>query len=773
MIQTILTMAETEEKLEELTILAKHGKRKMWSDIDEILQKSLLFHDVPNVRLSKIFDLSKKEFEWLKGRQKKLGAIDIIGENSKSITINANPTKNELRTQISNLSEPFHAFAEIIDNLLDAIARSDGKKHFIYWYFDIDKKRCVYLTIKCSGVGMGEQGVKALLTPGESFIGNNERNYHITATFGHKFVSASYQIAPKFEVYTSPENEQEGSYIHMDEGFLEQEDWHIPVKQVNFTPEWTGGTKFVFSDLKIIDINLETLEELVSKIRYYYGYKLYKLKKGTNKTIEFIINGPEPGMEWQIKPKKIDYTEIFSFNPLFLPLLIKNYPLYDNSRTRHINLKKLVIGIQSQSLIGKKRNPEKIIDYSQFWGFINGKIFADRVISEQLGYKTANSEADNKHKYFIYVPIKRTSYKRLVSHLHFSCTAKNNDLLPWPPEKLGGFSYSSVYWEDIRFLVRNALNHIYKPILEAKLRGSVFYEDLFTKEFKEMSRQEKLKEFKRLFERYGSKTNIKVVPRWEPIKANEIIDKISQILNNEQVGKYFIFDFNQGEHSKDDYLKFIKDIGQKIEYAINLIELNPGNKKSDKRSILDKLLIFLDLILGIKPKSKQEKVEQGNSDIVATSTEPAPKKIINEIKEEPTKKVMLSHEKKEEKKKEQPTRIKVARKVVKTIDKTPKIKPMIQTPKNGFTIENIKKPPPMRKHKDRQLSCYCPNETYSMLTALTGINELKLYHRRIRHKGTVNAFLLNYMIKFTVAFPNEFASFVKTIMKEEDESSCA
>ena len=59
MIKKLLTRAETEEKLEELAILAKHGRKKRWNDIDEHFQKSLLFHDFPSNRLTKIFDLSQ------------------------------------------------------------------------------------------------------------------------------------------------------------------------------------------------------------------------------------------------------------------------------------------------------------------------------------------------------------------------------------------------------------------------------------------------------------------------------------------------------------------------------------------------------------------------------------------------------------------------------------------------------------------------------------------------------------------------------------------
>lgn len=330
-----LSEKDVRDFVNSLKIIKESTKKKLeWGGMHlDDTKKSALLRYLSDEDITDLFAIGKKEVQ-TKKRIQKNKIILPHDTKGKNITLSSAPFKSFLKNQIKREHDPFSPLFELIDNSLDAIIESEDrtKDYEIILIFEKDSESgSTSLTVKDNGGGMDKEKIEALITPGRTSH-NFDQSKQIIGTWGQAFTISVYQLGEETTIITSKrkqhEDEEIKSYeIPMTQDYLDSDDWIIHAKELPY--DLGGITQIEIKNLRhFIEGTREMYTQLIGLINLYFSNLLYKLTNGDQaKKISLKILSIE-GDEYEINAYQLNYSKIFSFSPIFVPIQLQNLRLY-------------------------------------------------------------------------------------------------------------------------------------------------------------------------------------------------------------------------------------------------------------------------------------------------------------------------------------------------------------------------------------------------------------------------------------------------------------
>jgi histidine kinase/DNA gyrase B/HSP90-like ATPase len=245
------------------------------------------------------------------------------------------------------------AICELIDNALD-IWLKNGKVTYLFIQIDLDWDRQIIRIEDCAG-GVPENQHQVLISPGSS---NNNPDENIIGLFGVGSKRAVVALAQDIKIYTRHEKDK-SFQIDIDESWLADDTWEIPVYEVDELPE-----NSTIIDLSRLRIRISEEDEMQLRTHLAETYALF-LKRPN---FEIILNN--------ITVEPIEFDE-WAYPPGFEPrCYITEIFTKDNKR----------VGVQLDAGLIRKKEPGKD-DYGVYF-YCNDRLICKEIKDREVGYVT-------------------------------------------------------------------------------------------------------------------------------------------------------------------------------------------------------------------------------------------------------------------------------------------------------------------------------------------------------------------------------------------------
>lgn len=245
------------------------------------------------------------------------------------------------------------AICELIDNALD-IWLKNGKVNYLYIQIDLDWDRQIIRIEDCAG-GVPENQHQVLISPG---LSNNNPDENIIGFFGVGSKRAVVALAQDIKIFTR--HGKGGSYqIDIDEGWLADDTWEMPVYEVDELPE-----NSTIIDLSKLRIKISEEDEMQLRTHLAETYALFLKRPNFEILLNNITIDPVEFDEWAYPPgfePRCYLTEIFTT---------------DNKR----------VGVQIDAGLIRKKEPSKD-DYGVYF-YCNDRLITKEVKDREVGYVT-------------------------------------------------------------------------------------------------------------------------------------------------------------------------------------------------------------------------------------------------------------------------------------------------------------------------------------------------------------------------------------------------
>jgi len=228
---------------------------------------------------------------------------------SKLFDLNAVPAKEILRNK-ARVCPPLSAVCEVIDNIFDNF-EENGTSHDLSVSFIVTKSPDPEISIAENSGGIKRVKLEPLVRLGVP--------YHAVrggiGTWGEGFKVAAFSLGSEVEVLTNFPGDPPIS-VHFEPGWLDSQNWNVPVYGIVDQPPSPGCTVFKIRHLhRSLDWS-----EIMRQVSVIYGHKILDFQKvGRKVRIDFEIDGSHAS----IKPRALASFESLkrrlAFPPDFSP----------------------------------------------------------------------------------------------------------------------------------------------------------------------------------------------------------------------------------------------------------------------------------------------------------------------------------------------------------------------------------------------------------------------------------------------------------------------